>query len=185
MGLSVQEYALGCLMRIVAQPGRYDQGTWQTIDADDVDMPNDGRIEVSCATTGCVAGTVAMLAGDKGIVTDGNTFMRKGKLYYDINRVITEKGRTVSVRDRGAELLELDECESSWLFSGGRLLPEVVYALIELSEGKQISKRTMDEMTPEEIEKLKNYRPTPAVKRQRVPAAPVTPQAQKVQHGAR
>lgn len=180
--LTPQEYARGCLLRIVAQPGRYDQGTWQTINADDVDPNAQGRIEIECATTGCVAGTAAMLAGDRGIAYAGDVTSRKGRKILQINRVITERGKTMDIMRRGRELLNLDEHESCWLFDGGRKLPEVVNALIELSEGRKLSKKMIHEMSNEEITRLKNYRVPPVVKRQSVPAEPVTPRI-AVPHG--
>lgn len=173
--LTPQEVARGCLLRIVAQPGRYDQGTWQTIDVDQVDPNATGRIEVECATTGCVAGTAAMLAGDRGIAYADEATSRGGRRILQINRVITERGKTIDIMRRGRELLGLDEHDSCWLFDGSRKLPEVVNALIELSEGRKLSKTRIHEMSNAEIARLKNYRVPPAVKRKSVPAAPSLP----------
>lgn len=173
--LTPQEVARGCLLRIVAQPGRYDQGTWQTINLDQVDPNATGRIEVECATTGCVAGTAAMLAGDRGIAYADEATSRGGRRILQISRVITEHGKTIDIMRRGQQLLDLEEHESCWLFDGYRKLPEVVNALIELSEGRKLSKKLVADMTQEEIVRLKNYRVPPAVKRKSVPAAPSLP----------
>ncbi|MEI7780335.1 MAG: hypothetical protein WCJ18_00245 [Planctomycetota bacterium] len=173
--LSPQDYARGCLLRIVAQPGRYDQQTWQTVATADVTMPRSGIAEASCATTGCVAGTAAMLAGDVGIVRESDIRTIAGKSLYMIGSVTTKDGRRRGIRERGKELLGLSESDSSWLFSGDRKLPEVVNALIELSEGRPLSYKTSSAMTQQERDALKNYRVPPAVKRKSVPATPAAP----------
>lgn len=183
--LTPQEIARGCLLRIVAQPGRYDQGTWQTVNVDQIDPNAFGRIEVECATTGCVAGTAAMLVGDHGIAYAGDVTTRRGRRILQMSRVRTRDGHTVDIMRRGKELLGLEDHESGWLFDGYRQLPEVVNALIELSEGRKLSKRTIDDMTPEEITRLKNYRVPPVVKRQSVPAQPATPNVTAPVHGRR
>ena len=142
---------------------------------------------MSCATTGCVAGTVAMLAGDVGIVQRNGKFTRGGIDFYDINTVITETGRRHNIRQRGQDLLELSERDASWLFAGTRKLPEVVNALIELSEGREITRREVSDMTQEERDGLMKYRVPKIVKRQNVPAQQNAPQTTSVgvHHGDR
>jgi hypothetical protein len=71
--------------------------------------------------------------------------------------------------------LGLNETDSCWLFDGHRQLPEVVNALIELSEGKPLSRKMVSEMPKAEREALKNYRVPRPVKRQSVPAQPAAP----------
>lgn len=184
--LTPQEIARGCLLRIVAQPGRYEQQTWQTVVAEDVAMPRNGRAEVSCATTGCVAGTAAMLAGDRGLAIDGHTRIRNGRLMYDISTVITATGKQIGIRERGQDLLGLTDGQSGWLFDGSRRLPEVVNALVELSESRPLSYKLEADMTDEEVQKLMNYRIPKLVKRQHVPAETAVPNTQTVgvhQHG--
>lgn len=174
--LTPQEFARGCLLRIVAQPGRYDQQTWQTVAATDVtEFGGNGTAAAECPTTGCVAGTAAMLAGDVGVVHEFDTTMRNNKRFYMINSVRTAEGRKVGIRSRGAELLALSEQDAAWLFDGYRKLPEVVCALIELSEGKPLSKTRQDDMTEGDIKRYMNYRVPPVVKRQSVPAQPAVP----------
>ena len=175
--LSAQDYARGCLLRIVAQPGRYDQKTWQTVAVGDVPEPPryGGESEVACPTTGCVAGTAAMLAGDVGIVRGDDVRNVNGKRLYMINAVATQTGERRNIKERGQELLGLSYEDSNWLFSGDRLLPEVVNALIELSEGRQLSYRAVSEMTAPERDALMKYRVPPAVKRKVVPATPASP----------
>ena len=174
--LTPQEYARGCLLRIVAQPGRYDQTTWQTIGVEEVDgFGSDGTAEVSCATTGCVAGTAAMLAGDVGIANLYDRTSRDGKEVYSIGKVLTKAGRTVGIRQRGREVLGLSEEDANWLFDGHRRLPEVINALIELSEGQPLSRKHVSNMTKPEREALRSYRVPKPVKRQAVPAQPAAP----------
>lgn len=174
--LTPQDYARGCLLRIVAQPGRYDQETWQTIGVNEVDFRgSNGVREVECPTTGCVAGTAAMLAGDRGIANEFDRTMRNGKEVISIGKVITEGGSIVGIKDRGRQLLNLSYDDADWLFSGTRLLPEVVNALIELSEGRPLSRKHQSAMTGDEIRALKNYRVPPVVRRQSVPAEPAVP----------
>lgn len=168
--LTAQEIARGCLLRIVAQPGRYEQQTWQTVVADQVDLGDATSVEVACATTGCVAGTAAMLAGDRGIAHKGMTHMRRGTRVYDISHVITESGRKLDIRQRGQELLEISHDAANWLFSGSRTLPEVVNALIELSEGRPLSFRMDSDMTLAEQKSLMKYRVPKQIKRQYVAA---------------
>lgn len=186
-----QEIARGCLLRILAQPGRYKQETWQTVAAGELNLPDDDDpdrfdgIEVSCATTGCVAGTAAMLAGDVGLLQEENLRtlrrlqLRNPKAALSIGTVRTQSGEHVSIQARGRELLGLSHSDASWLFAGHRTLAEVVYALKELSDGQPISKRGISNMSPEEWKALSNYRVTPVVKRK-----VVTPEAQARQRVA-
>jgi hypothetical protein len=174
--LTPQEAARGCLLRIVAQPGRYDQGTWQTVTVDDIEgFDQRGIAEVSCATTGCVAGTAAMLAGDVGIASQFDRTSRKGRDVYSISKVVTQAGRTIGIKDRGRQVLGLSATEANWLFEGHRSLPEVINALIELSEGQPLGFKHQSDMTNDEIAALKKYRVPRPVKRQSVPAKPAVP----------
>lgn len=183
--LTPQEIARGCLLRIVAQPGRYEQNTWQTVQGDSVDFGGQNVVNISCPTTGCVAGTAAMLAGDQAIVRKYDRYLKGKEFWYSINEVITPTGKRADIRQRGQELLQLDDADSAWLFAGGRELPEVVNALVELSEGKTLSRRTVGEMSKQERDALMQYRVPKPVKKQRVPAEPVTPVTQTagVHHG--
>ena len=180
MTLTPQEIARGCLLRIVAQPDRYDQGTWQTIDATHPELLSQlkeggGAAEVTCSTTGCVAGTAAALAGDRSCVHPLDRTTRDGRRIYMISEVITAAGRRYTIRDRGQQLLGLSDDDAAWLFAGHRVLPEVVNALAELAEGKPLSRRMAGDMSGEEIRQLRNYRVQPVVKRQRVSPTPATP----------
>ena len=58
MEKSPEAMAQEVLDRIVAEQDRYDQGTWQTILADDVVFPKgENKTFVGCQSTGCVAGS--------------------------------------------------------------------------------------------------------------------------------
>jgi hypothetical protein len=130
---------------------------------------NNGKMEVSCQTTGCVAGTASILAGDLGILTDeDSTIMKNGRRVFPIHDIIKANGDVMSVRSRGKELLGLTEDQANWLFDGYRQLPEVVNALIELSEGKDMTYRPIDQMDDDEIKRLENHRVRPTVARKHV-----------------
>ena len=181
--MTPQDYARGCLLRVVAQPGRYDQGTWQTALPEELSTSFRGRYaEVSCPTTGCVAGTAAMLAGDVGLAREHRLINVNGQERYTISNVRTANGKTVEIRERGRQLLGLDEQQASWLFSGERKLPEVVQALIELSSGEQLSYRMERSMSDAEKHALKNYRVPSPTKRKSVAAAPNAPTPVKAKH---
>ena len=179
--MTPQDYARGCLLRVVAQPGRYDQGTWQTALPEELSSPFKGRgggrqyAEVSCPTTGCVAGTAAMLAGDVGLAQEHRVINVNGQDRYTISNVRTASGKNVEIRERGRQLLGLTPDQSNWLFAGERKLPEVVQALIELSNGQELSYRRAHTMSAEEKRALENYRVPAPTKRKSVAAAPNAP----------
>lgn len=167
--MTARDLAKGCLLRLTNEPKRYHQQSWQTVARDLVDFGPGGRAEVSCQTTGCVAGTVSMMAGDRGIVHSDESRQRvNGIDVFSINQVIRADGRVVDIRRRGQELLELSDQDASWLFSGDRKLPEVIFALTELAEGKPISHRHNSDMDADERAKLSKYRVKPTVNRQHV-----------------
>jgi hypothetical protein len=167
--MTAQDLARGCLLRLTNEPSRYHQQSWQTVARDLVDFGPGGRAEVSCQTTGCVAGTVSMMAGDRGLVHQDESPQRvNGVDVFSINQVIRPDGRIVDIRRRGQELLGLSDADASWLFNGDRKLPEVIFALTELAEGKAISKRSSSDMDVEERAKLSKYRVKPTVNRQHV-----------------
>lgn len=167
--MTAQDLARGCLLRLTNEPDRYHQQSWQTVARDLVNFGPGGRAEVSCQTTGCVAGTVSMMAGDRGVVHQDESPTRvHGVDVFSINQVIRPDGRIVDIRRRGQELLGLSDQDASWLFNGDRKLPEVIFALTELAEGKEISRRNSSEMDADERTKLSKYRVKPAIKRQHV-----------------
>lgn len=156
---SPQDYARACLLRITNEPDWYAQGTWLTVATDEVDWGDNGRAQVSCQTTGCVAGTASMLAGDLGMVTIlSDTMTVGGRRVFAIHDIVTKAGDQMSVRSRGKELLGLSEDQANWLFDSCRELPEVVQALTELSEGKPMSCRHVGDMDEVEVDRLTNYR---------------------------
>lgn len=162
--LTPEEYARGCLYRITNDPTQYDQETWQSVAESLVSFPpGESHIEVSCQTTGCVAGTASMLAGDKAIIEKHYADVRrvKGVQSYIIGKVITQSGKRVDISERGRQLLNLDHSDSAWLFCGDRTVPEVVQALRELMEGNVLSRRTESEMNADEIAELKAFRLEP------------------------
>lgn len=171
-GMTAQDYARGCLLRITNDPDSYDQSTWQTVATEDVnftDGEGQSTAEVSCQTTGCVAGTASMLAGDLGIVTaDEPHMIVKHKAVYPIYDVITKAGEVLGIKERGAKLLELGNYDAEWLFESYRTLPEVINALIELSEGKALTQREASDMSRDEIDRLTKYKVTPKVTRKLV-----------------
>jgi hypothetical protein len=166
--MTAQDLARGCLLRLTNEPDRYHQQSWQTVARDLVNFGPSGRAEVSCQTTGCVAGTVSMMAGDRGVVHNESPMRVNGIDVFSINQVIRPDGRVVDIRRRGQELLGLSDQDASWLFNGDRKLPEVIFALTELAEGKEISRRNSSEMDADERTKLSKYRVKPAVNRKHV-----------------
>jgi hypothetical protein len=102
---------------------------------------NDPIYQVTCPTTGCVAGWAASLAGfpmaltsfvnsDLSAIIDRN----RGEVYQTDDCIDKEKKQLVSISDKGAELLNLNVDQKDWLFSGYRELKEVLWGLDQIAE---------------------------------------------------
>ena len=99
--------------------------------------------EVTCPTTGCVAGWAASLAGFPMAVANFYStteslqeFIQRneGQIYQVDNCIDKENNRLVSISDKGAELLRLDRDDKDWLFSGFRSQEEVLWALDQIAK---------------------------------------------------
>lgn len=171
--LTPVDYAKGCLRHIANDPKSYDQKTWQTVDEDAVaGLPknNKGQVEVSCQTTGCVAGTVSIMAGDVGLMYPNESLRTiRGKSVYAINEVLTKAGQKRYISERGRELLRLTESEATWLFSSDRQLSEVINALLEIIDGGRITRKNLEAMTDEEADRLEAYKYKSPVVRKHLP----------------
>jgi hypothetical protein len=168
------------LKRITWYPESYDQGSWQTVARGFLKklMPRGGNTKrmvreaaakaaaakdarptlQNCQTTGCIAGTASILAGDIPAVAVNEDDVSYGYGKLSVHSVITEDGTERDIQQRGAELLCLDSREHQWLFAGGRTVTEVVYALREISAGKRVSCKHEVEMTAKERQEIAEYR---------------------------
>lgn len=97
--------------------------------------------EVTCPTTGCVAGWAASLAGYPMALTNiyGGDFSsvverNRGQVYQTDDCIDKDNNRLLSISDKGAELLNLDWDRKDWLFSGYRDLKDVLWALDQIAE---------------------------------------------------
>lgn len=99
-------------------------------------------LEVTCPTTGCVAGWAASLAGYPMAIHAGWTNQslatildkNRGEVYQTDDCIDKEENRLVSISDKGAELLCLNESQKDWLFSGYREIKEVLWGLDKIAE---------------------------------------------------
>jgi hypothetical protein len=167
-----QELADDILKRITWYPESYNQSTWQTLGRSLLKklLPKGGSTRKlikerpdkkptlqNCQTTGCIAGTASILAGDiPSVWLTEEGVSGTGSLM--VESVITEDGQERTIQARGAELLCLSTDEQDWLFSASRTVPEVVYALREISAGKPISGLYEMNMTREQKAEIVAYR---------------------------
>ena len=107
--------------------------------------------EVTCPTTGCVAGWATSLAGfpmaishlggdNVGDVIDRNL----GQTFQAEDCIDKENNRLVSIPEKAAELLLLNDEQREWLFSGYREIKQVLWALDKIVETGSFSVREAD-----------------------------------------
>jgi len=168
-----QKMADDILKRITWYPESYDQRTWQTVGQKLLRklMPKGGSSRklqqelkakgaptlANCQTTGCIAGTASILAGDVPDIHLNEDSHWAGSTL-QASSVLDENGRAHSIQDRGAKLLCLSMSEQEWLFAASRTVLEVVHALREISAGKRISRLSQHSMSAEQRKEIQEFR---------------------------
>jgi len=117
--------------------------------------------EVTCPTTGCVAGWATSLAGypmalshlfgqsseatATDIINDN-----LGQVFQSEDCIDKENQRLVSIPEKAAELLGLGDANREWLFSGYRDLKQVLWALDKIAETGTFSVREAERETDDD-----------------------------------
>lgn len=165
----------------------WNQPTWSQIFSDKVDKLRKRKVRqgslkrevqalATCSTTGCVAGWVTQLAGDRLVLSEYDIQVLREGGRVSVTDVITRGGKLSAIPDRGAELLCLD---SLWLFEADRSLTEVLFALEELAAGKPVSESRTGAIKAQGW-KPKRLRPKPLLGKKLVEYTKVARPAAKV-----
>ena len=117
--------------------------------------------EVTCPTTGCVAGWATSLAGypmalshlfgqsseatATDIINDN-----LGQVFTSEDCIDKDNQRLVSIPEKAAELLGLGDANREWLFSGYRELKQVLWALDKIAETGTFNLRDAERETDDE-----------------------------------
>lgn len=115
--------------KILMEPDQHRQASWMTVQ---VDEPLPRGTEISCPTTGCVAGWACAMSGDLALVDSASFEEFDAEIVYTIWEVLTPKGQVLEIEERGAQLLGLDEYQAEELFDGQNSRDTVLKMLDDL-----------------------------------------------------
>ena len=118
--------------KVLFEPKNHRQDYWMTYSSNVFLADNS---EVSCPTTGCVAGWACQMSNDIGIVSNDevvNHLSNDQQIVYSIFTVITPEGEVVEIEERAKDLLGLSWEEAEMLFDADNSRQDVLDMMDDL-----------------------------------------------------
>lgn len=117
--------------KVLSEPEKHKQDMWMTVTTAATEPL---RGEVSCPTTGCVAGWACQISGDHALIEDdeGRFDKANGTITYEIWNVVTPENRVVDIEYRAQYLLGLSDEDANELFDAENSRDMVLRLLADL-----------------------------------------------------